>query len=195
MRTDRLRAGRTLLIPVTKHSKQSPNLIRVTSVEHKIKAGESLSVIAQKHQTSSRDIKRLNNMTTDRLRAGKTLLIPINKPLSSHSSKSNQPKIHTHTVRPNESLWSIARIYNTSVRHISKWNNLNTKNALKKGQKLNIHLTQNRKKITHTLRKGESLWSLAQRYNTSVQQIARWNHIKQSITLHPGKQLKIWISG
>jgi membrane-bound lytic murein transglycosylase D len=46
-------------------------------------------------------------------------------------------------------------------------------------------------KITHELKKGESLWSLSRRYNVSMDQIAQWNNLKKQ-DIKPGKQLVIW---
>lgn len=47
-------------------------------------------------------------------------------------------------------------------------------------------------KITHELKKGESLWSLSRRYKVSMDQIAQWNNLKPKQDMKPGKQLVIW---
>ncbi|MEY4590430.1 MAG: hypothetical protein RL497_2506 [Pseudomonadota bacterium] len=47
-------------------------------------------------------------------------------------------------------------------------------------------------KITHELKKGESLWSISRRYKVSIEQIAQWNNIKPNQNMKPGKQLIIW---
>lgn len=47
-------------------------------------------------------------------------------------------------------------------------------------------------KITHELKKGESLWSLSRRYKVSMDQIAQWNNLKPKQDMKPGKQLIIW---
>ncbi|MGQ4242069.1 SH3 domain-containing protein [Enterococcus casseliflavus] len=42
---------------------------------------------------------------------------------------------------------------------------------------------------THTVKSGDSLWSLAQKYNTSINQIASWNKINSSYTIYVGQKL------
>ncbi|MFS1087111.1 SH3 domain-containing protein [Enterococcus casseliflavus] len=42
---------------------------------------------------------------------------------------------------------------------------------------------------THTVKSGDSLWSLAQKYNTSISQIASWNKINSSYTIYVGQKL------
>ncbi len=195
-----------LLLPIAeakdfkKTFNHDQNLFSLRWAKHKIRPGESLSVIAQKYQTSSREIKKLNSMKSDRIRAGRTLLIPIpEKYAEILLAQQQQPASkrtnisHVHKVRPNESLWKIARQYNTSVQQIAAWNNINTEATLRKGQNLKIYSSKYGQKITHTLKQGESLWILAQKYNTSTQQIANWNQLNQAEVLQPGKKLKIWI--
>jgi membrane-bound lytic murein transglycosylase D len=45
-----------------------------------------------------------------------------------------------HVVQPGDSLWSIARRYQVSVRELSSWNNLGTKTVLKPGKRLQLHV-------------------------------------------------------
>lgn len=42
---------------------------------------------------------------------------------------------------------------------------------------------------THMVKSGDSLWSLAQKYNTSISQIASWNKINSSYTIYVGQKL------
>lgn len=177
----------------------NPSLFKVNWEKHKIRQGDSLGLIAQKYQTSVREIKNLNNMNSSRIRAGKTLLIPIPKQytqttLAQEKTKTRQTKTHTHKVKANESLSVIAQNHNTTVQKISQINKINSKDLIKKGQILQIPVQKNEIKIIHILKKGENLTVLAKKYNTNTQQIARWNQIQQSDILQTGKKLKIWIS-
>ena len=71
-------------------------------------------------------IKSLNGLKSDNLRIGQTLLIPTNNPVT-----------NTYTVRSGDSLWSIARKYNTTVNTLKSLNNL-TNNTLQIGQTLRL---------------------------------------------------------
>ncbi|MDE5842170.1 MAG: transglycosylase SLT domain-containing protein [Muribaculaceae bacterium] len=64
-----------------------------TPVNHEIKSGESLSVIARKHGVTVEELKRANNLKSDNIRAGETLKVPAKKGASaSSSSKSSASK-------------------------------------------------------------------------------------------------------
>lgn len=208
-----------LLLPTEKADafsislKNNKEIFNIHWQKHKIMPGDSLGVIAQKYKTSSKAIKKLNGMKNSKIRAGKTLLIPIpadkatlvalqtnksnavtskkaaSKGKLSQSSKRNQ---HTHTVKAGDSLWNIAKHYNVTLTELSKWNNISVKTPLKQGQKLAIFNDQYGQKIKHTLQTGESLWSLSQKYKVTSKQIARWNSISLKKTLQPGMVLTIW---
>jgi LysM repeat protein len=45
--------------------------------------------------------------------------------------------------------------------------------------------------VTHTVRRGESLWSISEKYNVTVQELFRWNGLRKGGRIMPGKKLKI----
>lgn len=193
----------TLLLPIevvdnfeTSYQKQ-PHIYSVNWVRHTIKSGESLSVIAQNYHTSSREIRKLNGMKNSFLRTGKTLLIPVPQNYrvarSTLSNKTYRGKKHTHKVKSGESLWTIARYYNITTRKLCEWNRISIRTPLRKGQSLVIRSNQYGKKVTHMIRKGESLWVVAQKYQVTMKQLCNWNGIKKSEVLQPGATLKVWI--
>lgn len=85
-----------------------------------------------------------------------------------------------YTVRPGDTLWTIAQRYNTTVNAIKILNNL-TSDFLRVGQKLNIPArlveTPTTDVITYTVNYGDTLWNIAQRYNTSVEAIMKLNRL------------------
>ena len=222
-----------ILLPIAKSAKfaellqSNSRLFKVHWKKHKIRPGDSLSVIAYKYKTSSKAIKRLNGMKNANIRAGKTLLIPIPVSQSSYALASNddkkalsksvrysktnsQPATRVtpasnkkiHTVKSGDSLWTIAKKYNTTTQQLAKWNNLSTKSYLQKGQKLAVFTPKSQAKsklsassnlkVKHVLKSGESLWLLAKRYDVKTSQIAKWNHISAHKVLQPGMKLTIW---
>lgn len=198
----------TLLLP--KESAQGfidqyqnePDKFKVNWAQHKIKNGESLSVIAENYHTSVRQIKKLNGMNNDRIRSGKTLLIPV--PENYAKALNNSPKInkktyngnkHYHTVKEGESLWTIARYYNISTRKLCEWNRVSIRAPLSVGKKLEIRSSKYGKKLSYTLKTGESLWTVAQKYSVTTQELCHWNGINKTQILHPGTKLDVWIKG
>ncbi|MCU0558989.1 MAG: LysM peptidoglycan-binding domain-containing protein [Desulfobacterales bacterium] len=110
-----------------------------------------------------------------------------------------------HTVRKRETIESVARRYGAEVQSLLAANNLRRSQPLAAGQTLRVPLVDcppgeppaaapalvgKRQPIEHTVRAGDSLWNLAQRYHTTTQEIQRLNQLKgTSITV--GQTLKI----
>lgn len=175
-----------------------PGDYEVTWVRHKIRSGESLSVIAYRYQTSSREIQKLNHMKGSFLRAGKTLLIPLPQNHQMALRSSDKPKKytgnkHVHSVRSGESLWTIAKYYNTSPRKLCEWNGISIRKPIYKGQQLVIRSNRYGRKVSYTLKEGESLWVVAQKYRVTTQELCNWNGLKKSAVLQPGTKLKVWV--
>ena len=89
-----------------------------------------------------------------------------------------------YTVTAGDSLYSIARRFNTSVDNIKKANNL-TSNNLSIGQKLIIpeineeigNTPNSSNNLTYIVKSGDSLYSIAKRYNTTVDDIKKLNNL------------------
>ncbi len=111
----------------------------------------------------------------------------------------------TYQVKKNETIDSIAKVYNVSPSDIRKWNKLSDSAAITTGQQLTIfHSVKKynvsryiksskttRKKYYHTVRRGESLYSIAKKYHVYTRDIKRWNHLKSS-KLKYGSRLVIY---
>lgn len=99
--------------------------------------------------------------------------------LETFGAENKEDKI-IYTVKPGDTLWNIARRYNTTVNAIKILNNL-TSDILRIGQKLNIpaRLSESPSTdvITYTVNYGDTLWNIAQRYNTSVEAIVNLNRL------------------
>ena len=91
--------------------------------------------------------------------------------------------MNTYTVLKGDTLYGIARKFNTSVQSIKELNNLKT-NDIYVGQKLKIN-TDNDKEplecIVYTVKKGDNLYSIAKKYNTSVDEIKRYNGLSSNL--------------
>lgn len=186
-----------------------PGEFEVNWHKHRIRPGESLSVIAERYGTSVREIQNLNRMKSTFLRAGKPLLIPLPQHTQfaqgrqgravqpSKTQRTAQPnprtKTHRYTVRSGDSLWRIAKAYNTTPKAISALNGISLKKPIYKGQQLTIPVINSTREVLYTLKPGESLWVVAQKYRVTTQQLSNWNNINENAVLHPGTQLTVWI--
>lgn len=120
---------------------------------------------------------KLNNLSTNTLSIGQKLI--VSKP--SPSTKS------TYTVVKGDSLYGIANKFNTTVDSIKKANNL-TSNLLSIGQVLEIPTTSSTSTVTYTVKKGDTLYSIARTYNTTVDSIKKLNNLA-STSLSIGQTL------
>jgi membrane-bound lytic murein transglycosylase D len=191
---------------------------RINWVRHKIRNGETLSHISKKYRTTVGVIKKVNNIRGNQIRAGKYLMVPTaTKSLNTYTLSENSRKAaiqntnrsgtkRIHTVRPGQSLWSISRNYNVTTRALAKWNGIAPIDTLSVGQKLvvwtrasltqTVSINQTRPSnalhtLRYTVRKGDSLYLIANRFNIRVADIKRWNRVGKY--LHPGQKLKLYV--
>ena len=175
--TTNLKIGDQLLIPKQKESNY---------ITYKVKQGDSLYQIAQKYGITVNEIKNTNNLTSNLLQIGETLLIPTKKAESKPLEPSTTDQT-IYTVKSGDNLYDIARIYNVTVGELKKANNLNTNN-LTIGQKLIIPTSQST--IIYTVKSGDNLYSIARKYNKTVSDIKRQNNLTSN-TLAIGQKLII----
>lgn len=96
------------------------------SLDYTIQKGDSLYKISQKYKVSIHEIKKINNLKTDKIIVGKKLMIPI-----------DDNKFKIHVVSKGESLYKISQWYNISIEKIKELNNLKN-NKIYIGQRLII---------------------------------------------------------
>ncbi len=149
------------------------------TIRYVVQPGDSLWLIAQKYNTTVNAIKNLNGLTSDILSVGQVLQIPASQNTSTIS----------YTVQPGDSLWLIAQKYNTTVDDIKQLNGL-TGNLINVGQVLKIPASQASSYFSYTVKAGDSLWLIAQKYNTTVNAIKSLNGLT-SDALSIGQVLKI----
>ena len=156
-----------------------------------VKAGDTLYGISNQFGVSVVDLKNANGLTSNVIKLGQVLKIPV-------SSGSNPSSVFTYTVKSGDSLYNIARRYETTVDEIIKLNKLSTIN-LSIGQKLLVPetgeaVTSLPSYINYTVQRGDSLYSIARKYNTTVNDILKDNNLNTS-TLSIGQNLKIRTTG
>lgn len=158
--------GQQLLIPTTN-----------TENTYTVQSGDTLYSIAKKFNTTVNELKELNNLSSNLISINQKLKIP---------SPINTTNI-IYTVQKGDTLYSIAKKYNTTVDEIKNLNNL-TNNTISINQQLLIPTTSN--STTYIVKSGDTLYSIAKRYNTTVDEIKSLNNLSNNI-LSIGQQLKI----
>ena len=149
-----------------------------------VKKGDSLWSIASKNNTSVDNIKKLNNLSSNNLSVGQVLK------LSYDTENEDIKESNIYTVKKGDSLWLIANKYGTTVNELKSANNLKS-NTLSIGQTLIIpEKKENTNKISYVVKKGDSLWLIANKYDTTVEKIKSTNNLKGN-TLSIGQVLVI----
>lgn len=137
-----------------------------------VKKGDTLWTIAKNNNLTVQKLKDLNNLTSNNLSIGDTLI--IKEPTTNETTGAN----NIYTVVKGDTLYSIAQKNNTTVNEIKKLNNLSN-NTLSIGQKLIIKESPNNTtdKINYyTVKKGDTLYSIANNYNVKVDDIKKINN-------------------
>ncbi len=191
-----------------------PRSERVLYVRHRIRKGETLSVIGRKYGVSVSAIQRSNNMgRRTMIREGKTLVIPtVTAGAYDYAPAGEQAaatgEAITYRVRRGDTLSHIARRYRTTAPAIAAASGIRVSKVLSIGERLTVvpgvrstvearRLGQGGGDVVasgsrkHTVRRGDSLWKIAKRYGTSVQRLCSLNGINSRTTLYPGMRLRV----
>jgi len=177
---------------------------------YRIRAGDTLASIAARHGASVADLQRTNQLKGTHIRAGSYLLVPISTAaLDRHAlSPELSPASDIHyTVKPGDSLWTIARHHRVSHHKLASWNGLSTQDVLQPGQRLLIqqpsmpdarpqkvaaNAITSRSSVSYRVRKGDSLYTIARRFDVSVADLQRWNRLAGRY-LQPGQKLLLYL--
>jgi len=151
--------------------------------------GDTLYGIAKKYNTSVQRLRELNNLNTDVLQLGDVLTVPT-------EGEESPKECVIYTVKKGDSLYSIAKKYNSTVDQIKRYNNL-TSNNLSIGQRITIPCFESGedknntvKKVSYEVVKGDSLYSIAKKFGTTVEQIKKDNNLSNN-NLEIGQSLII----
>lgn len=147
-----------------------------------VKKGDSLYSIARRNNMTVDKLKSLNNLTSNILSIGQKLII---------SSGFNVPN-NVYVVKKGDTLWSIANNFNVSVNDLKNANN-KSNNSLSIGEKLIIpgkSTGENVSTIIYTVKSGDNLYSIARRYNVTVNEIKSLNNLSSNL-LSIGQKLSI----
>ncbi len=220
----------TLLVPADRAARFSsgiqslPRDRLITWRRHLIVSGETLGQIAQANHTSVSTLRQINGLNSTLIRAGRSLIVPVaSRPLAEYTlsadarasgagvGRANGART-IYLVRKGDSLWSIARRHQTSVRKLIAWNGIAGNRYLQPGQKLSLWLdgvpaqTTTRRKaaakvpraealqhVRYTVRNGDSLWVISRRFRVSITALKSWNDLSEGSLLHPGQELSVYL--
>ena len=146
-----------------------------TNITYTVQSGDSLYKIATKYNTTVDAIKKANNLTNNLLSIGQVLTIPT----TTISEEVPEPNYFNYKVVSGDSLYKIAKKYNVTVDSIKELNNL-TSNLLSIGQTIKIPTTSTNER-TYIVKSGDSLYSIAKEFNTTVDNLKKLNNLPSNM--------------
>lgn len=173
----------------------------VSGTNYTVKSGDNLYRIALNNGTTVANLKNWNNLTSDNIFVGQSLIISANgaAPKTASATTSNPTSSTTtsasvqttavtktegesYTVKAGDNLYRIAVNNNTTVANLMSWNNL-TSEAITVGQKLIVS-------ETYAVKSGDTMYSIAKNNNLSVQQLQELNNLSNE-NIYVGQVLKL----
>ena len=212
LRSNKVVAGKTLKIKpgkvqvaaataVPKEEKLPPDF-----TTYKIKPGDTISDIAIKFNVSIREIKKWNDLASNKIKAGKILKIkkvkeelalndPPVKKITATRKNSNSKSV-SYIVKPGDTLGQIAENFHILAKDIRKWNKIKGSKIIP-GQELVIYPGKEKKKKSekfngkvYVVQQGDALWNIAKEYNVEVDKLREWNNLEGN-KIRVGQKLKI----
>lgn len=153
---------------------------------YKVKRGDTISGIARRYGVSSSTILSYNNIRNPRrIYRGRVLRIPVKQNRRKEITRLNYPRktiysnsssVLYYRVKNGDTLYSLAKKYSMSVNKLKRQNNLRS-STIYKGQKLKIVINKRVrvKMVVYKTKRGDSLYHLARKFNTSAKKIATYN--------------------
>ncbi len=160
-----------LLLPITRAEEfrhrltTIPNQQRVHWERHKIRNGETLIHIARRYHTTVKVLKESNHLRNSRIRAGHSLTVPVAvKSLDKYLISANSRR-----KDPRSQFVPRAKTANTILPGGTT------------------------RKVRYTVRNGESLWKISQRFKVSIVDLREWNRLREGKYLQPGQKLNLYV--
>lgn len=150
-----------------------------TNLTYTVMPGDTLYAIARHYRTTIAELAAFNMISNPNLiYPGQVLHIPeFSSPVS------------TYTIRPGDTLSSIAERFDTTVHELLSLNSISNPNLIYPGQVL--RLTDNPEHTFYRVKRGDTLSGIAQRFDTTVSAIAEQNHIANPNRIYTGEILSI----
>lgn len=150
-----------------------------------VKRGDTLYSIARDNNISVAELKKINNITNNTIYIGQELYLK-NKIVEEEPNENDD----IYVVKKGDTLYSISKKLNISIDTLKALNKLNT-NEIYVGQQLILSNDKNTEEYdVYTVKKGDSLWSISQKYNISVKELIELNNLN-NLTLQINQKLKV----
>jgi membrane-bound lytic murein transglycosylase D len=198
-----------------------PEWNKTVWMRHSVRRGETLSSIARRFGTSTAVLRDMNRLSSSRIRAGSTLLVPTGAEAPQYASAPARTERRatkaagntTYRVRRGDTLWGIAKEFDVRITDLRAWNGLGRRARIHPGQRLVVQsdaepsarirtadLTGDGtpslkpKRLTYRVKRGDTLWSLSKNFGVPISDIRKWNRLGRSSTIKYGQRLVLYVN-
>jgi membrane-bound lytic murein transglycosylase D len=209
-----------MLVPVAHASGFATALLdlgaqdRVQWSRHSVQAGDTLGELAFSYRTTPSVLRQVNGLGSDMIRIGQNLMVPhAVKDLGHYTQtvdaraerirdRAREGERGSYVVQAGDSLWSISRRYDVGVRELARWNAMAPGDPLQVGRQLVVWTSKSAltptpneriRRLSYTVRKGDSLYLISARFRVSVTELLEWNDLSSDRYLQPGQQLIMYV--
>ncbi len=220
LNSTRIRAGRYLIVQPpgeggTVAAASSGSAGATPTGRYTVRRGDSLSAIGARVGASVAQLRAWNGIRGSTIHIGQTLKVPGPPPAPPASRAATTagipsraepaPSPNHYRIRPGDSLSTIADRFGVSIANLRAWNGLRG-SRITAGKFLIVRPPQGTPgasaslrasaaptgpAATHySVRRGDTLGAIAERYGVTAAQLRRWNNIRGSV-IHPGQRLAI----
>lgn len=177
---------------------------------HHVRKGDTLASIARKYRVRTSAIRAANGMgKRSAVRPGEDLIIPgrtIDPADEADARPARSGSAIVYRVRRGDTLSSVARRYGTTPAAIASASGISPRAKLDVGQRLTIpgagmadrdrrsapHPKAESSRVVHTVKPGDTLSRIADRYRVTVDQICALNNLTPDAMIYPGLRLTIY---
>jgi membrane-bound lytic murein transglycosylase D len=189
---------------------------RVRYATHEVTRKDTLAALARDYGSSSAVISHLNDLKGGKLVPGQTIKIPeitgqlpdkvliaaarVDRPETDRGGRHQHQIVYR--VHAGETLSSIARRHGISVSTLARLNDLNTQDRVVQGQRLVIKAssrhyrsegTASGKRVTYTVRSGDTVYSISKQFQVSVPKLKSWNGLNKHHQIRAGQRLVMYV--
>lgn len=186
---------------------------RIRQVEHVLRRGETLSLLASKYGTSVRAIQTANNISDPRrVRAGSRLIVPLTDGLYAArwltSTEQDAQGRKVYTVRRGDNPYRIARRHKLSLNDLLRWNGLTRRSVIHPGDRIYLQPAgagnavavararpvakdpvAGQRRSAYVVRRGDTLSRIAWRQGVDLEDLLAWNELHVRSVIRPGDRL------
>ncbi len=187
---------------------------RMKATHYTVAHGDSVASVARHFHTTVDVIRELNDVPSGTLTVGTDLRVPsanVELPpkvmlaaarVDGRVRSSRRPHVHFVRAGAGDSLWGIARRTGMDVNALASMNGMRPSDTLKAGQRIKLSPPSRSassgastgRRVTYTVRSGDTLTQIAKLFQVSVSQILAWNGMATHTSIVPGQKLTIRVA-